>query len=415
MKSHRTWLWVLGEEGFSCGGSSVGRTSPCQGEGRRFESASPLKMAESKLENYIKEQRQKKVSDSKIKSDLVGVGWEESDVASAFAIIDGRDVPTLTNFASAGELLRQSWRILKARIKTLLAISAIGFAAQIIFGLLILLLVGVFGFGPYVLTNASALVKIVSFVLVFAIGVAVFLAFLYTQVVVQIALIAAILNRASAVGFKQAFRSAKGKVVKFWLVGFLAAIAAVGGYFLLIVPGIILAIYFSLAVYIYLSEGIGGLNALIKSWQYTRGRVLSLIWRMLVIGCVLGAVYILSLLLTGLSESIDSGLFQVVVFFVNLIIYLGLGYFASIYFVLIYENLKSLRGDFEFVPTKKQRTWTVIAVIWGIIAIPLLVVVTLSIILSATTRLHNSNDQYYGRYDSGSNLLLEDNPYYYTN
>jgi hypothetical protein len=52
----------------------------------------------------------------------------------------------------------------------------------------------------------------------------------------------------------------------------LVGLATLGGFILLIIPGIILAVWFSQAAFIYALENIGGTDALRKSREYIRGR-----------------------------------------------------------------------------------------------------------------------------------------------
>ncbi|MDD5628394.1 MAG: hypothetical protein PHU21_04985 [Elusimicrobia bacterium] len=73
-------------------------------------------------------------------------------------------------------------------------------------------------------------------------------------------------------GAKDCFEAAWAKIPGFAWVCILAAAACTGGFFLLIVPGLVLSVCLAFAPLIYLGEGVGGFAALLKSCHYVKGR-----------------------------------------------------------------------------------------------------------------------------------------------
>src|SRR3989344_5151330 len=65
-----------------------------------------------------------------------------------------------------------------------------------------------------------------------------------------------------------------------WLSA-LGSIAIIGGFFLLVVPGVILGLSLSFSLYVLVGEDKRGFAALVASWQYVRGYWLPVAWRFL--------------------------------------------------------------------------------------------------------------------------------------
>jgi hypothetical protein len=95
----------------------------------------------------------------------------------------------------------------------------------------------------------------------------------------------------------ESFSWAKHKGLGLIWVGILSSLVVMGGFILLIIPGIILSIYLYLAQYVYIQEGQKGLSALLRSrdlvkdnWMAIFGRVLLLGLMILLAAFVIGGV-----------------------------------------------------------------------------------------------------------------------------
>jgi hypothetical protein len=90
------------------------------------------------------------------------------------------------------------------------------------------------------------------------------------------------------------------------LVGFITA----AGFLLLIIPGILFTVWFSLALFIFAAEGVHGINALRKSKEYVRGKWWSIAWR---IAFIFVTLFIFSFLVNFLGSifALISGFFLV--------------------------------------------------------------------------------------------------------
>ena len=88
----------------------------------------------------------------------------------------------------------------------------------------------------------------------------------------------------SRLGVARSYRDSWGKIVPFSWVCVLAFIFVMGGLFLLVVPGVYLGICLLFAPFVCVAEGAGGMDALVKSVDYARGRWLALFGRMILLG-----------------------------------------------------------------------------------------------------------------------------------
>jgi len=85
----------------------------------------------------------------------------------------------------------------------------------------------------------------------------------------KVALLCAV--REKEVDLKKILSIAWGKLGSFFWISFLSSVAIMGGYLLLIVPGIIFSVWFAFSLYIFIAEGLKGKSALKRSKQLVQG------------------------------------------------------------------------------------------------------------------------------------------------
>jgi len=159
---------------------------------------------------------------------------------------------------------------------------------------------------------------------------------------------------------EEAIKKALKILLSYVWVAFLVGLAVLGGYMLLIVPGIIFAVWFSLAIYILIFEEKKGTKALLRSKQLVQGRWWSVLWKFLGFGLlIMAASYavfipagIVSMIISTLSKFLGSimgnitmiimsFLFGVVMFIIQFFI----TSFGIVYGVLVYKNLKEIKEE----------------------------------------------------------------------
>ncbi len=248
---------------------------------------------------------------------------------------------TSGELAGIGELLRKSWEVYRGRMKTLIPA---GLAAVL---LPVLSLVPPVGLGllasqympqfQMIIMAASILLGVAGMVWVGNWGVSAFL----TAIVDQ------------KCGIKEAFLKAKPKVMAHIWLGILTGLILTGAHLLLVIPGIIFAVWFFFAPFVFIEENLRGMDALLKSKEYVRGRWLG-------VGLRLLAVWCLSVLVSCIP-------------FVGQLLALFLVPFSFVYTFLVYKDLKTLKGDVSFRPSRKEKAGIIATSAVGIVAPALIV------------------------------------------
>lgn len=113
---------------------------------------------------------------------------------------------------------------------------------------------------------------------------------------------------------------------------------ALGGFLLLIIPGIIFAVWFSLAEFVLIAEDLRGMDALLKSREYVKGMWKNVFLRFLFLGVLSFIVATIASFIFGLPKiSFIEKISQ-------FLIWLFLTPLAYTYVFLVYSNLKKPEG-----------------------------------------------------------------------
>jgi len=319
------------------------------------------------LLDYIKQQLQQGISKEQIKSSLMTNGWQAQDIDEAFSFISNpasqsSSVPppaqTISSLPGATAIFGQAWTIYKQRLGTFLGVMAIPMLIMVV---LLAVLAGGGLLGISLLSSKFAaggiglliLLAILFFVIVFI-----------SQAWGQTALLFAIKDSQERIGVIESYRRGWHKLFSYWWVALLVGFITMGGFLLLIVPGIIFATWFSLAVFILIAEDLKGMNALLKSKEYVKGKWGGVFWRFFFIGAIsliisLVPVLIFSLLKIPFGSEIS-----------RFVIGLFLTPLVMTYSFLVYSNLKALKGEIAFAPTGGKKAAFIFAGILGILLIP---------------------------------------------
>ncbi len=146
----------------------------------------------------------------------------------------------------------------------------------------------------------------------------------------KIALIKAI-DLQGQINTKELIRLSWPLVGKYILLQILLGLTIIGGFILLVIPGIIFSVWFSFTPFILIAEGIGGRAAFRQSKAYVKGKFWGILGRMVFLIVVMA-------LATGISSAIDQ---QIVTIVVQLISTLVLAPLATIYTFKLYQGAKS--------------------------------------------------------------------------
>lgn len=258
---------------------------------------------------------------------------EQKPVENVSSIIPPRAVA----LKNAGNLLNEAIEIFKQHYRTLLGISAIIMVPSI--------LVSVFSekivwdsvtktFGLYVAILFGTVLGIL-YVIISSWG--------------QVSLMYAVKDREKGVGISQAFALAWHKIVSYWWVSLLSGFLVLGGFILCIIPGFLFALWFCLSSFVLITEEEKGMNALLKSREYVRGKAWPVLWRFLVLFFSIILFSILpGIFFGGLPEPWNGVITQ------NIFSFFVIP-FNVIYLYLVYRNLVEIKGEFTFAPEKKTK------------------------------------------------------------
>lgn len=359
-------------------------------------------MITEELLNFIETQLKQGADKNEIKKTLLENGWSEADVNEAFSIVElgavkkeEKELPpspisnisnstsvscnynttnTTGSLPSATSLLKEAWDIYKKKIWTFLGIELI---LPILSGILIfvLMFVLVISFGAsyfFSLFQTSGIPQetpnlntgviiafVIALVLVIAVGV-------IAQLIAQVGLLYAIKDRQEGIGIKEAYKRGWRKIRPYLWIQIIGGFATMAGFIFLIIPGIIMAVWFSLAIFVLASEDLQGTHAILKSKEYVKGYWGAVFWRIIYL------VVIMIVISIGLSTIFSIARIPAMGSIANMILNIFLTPLFFIYYYLVYEKLKLLKGDLSFSPTSGQKTALTIVAIVGALIIPLI-------------------------------------------
>jgi hypothetical protein len=170
--------------------------------------------------------------------------------------------------------------------------------------------------------------------------------------------------------------SYKATVPWFWAfvwVAIFEMVAVLGGFVMLIVPGIWLGVAFGLTAYVFAIEGRRGIDALRQSREYVKGYW----WAFLGRSLLLGLAYYVVVLVVEVPAGIFAGKFgaEIVVLFLALLFIP----FSAIYHYLIYQNLRALKP--ELAGRKAGHTGTDFVNVSTIVGLVALIIIVLGLVL----------------------------------
>ncbi|MBI5467135.1 MAG: hypothetical protein HY975_02890 [Candidatus Kerfeldbacteria bacterium] len=196
----------------------------------------------------------------------------------------------------AWTMVTQAWRWYNDHLRMLLTLSLIAAVPTIVLQLTLVLT-----HAPLSITNES-----LGFVISYGVGYALWSIFNYFWVVLgTIAMYQFIREPAGTITAWARFLAARGQLVNYFGTMIVYGLIIMGGTLLLIIPGIIWAVMFSLAPLVAIFENTSISDALKRSRELTRGHWFDVFGRGLLMGLTVVAISILA----GLAFGIIGGMF----------------------------------------------------------------------------------------------------------
>ncbi len=246
-----------------------------------------------------------------------------------------------TALGSVFNILAESINFYKEKLNSILGIMVIPFLANLIIGLA----------GLRFFPNLSVESWDLDQISISALGLLSILVIINILISIwaQVALIILVKDKEKDISIGEAFSDALDKILSYIWVSVLVFLAVLGGIILLVIPGVIFAVWFSLATYILVVEGLKGREALKKSREYVTGHWGAVFWRILFLG-ILGILVMLffTTLVVGLLGlwGLETGSISIVTNIANdLLVSLVFIPIGVIYMFLLYSQLRDLKSS----------------------------------------------------------------------
>ncbi len=268
-------------------------------------------------------------------------------------------------------LLKESWSEFTKSLLNLFLLFLLAIPAYIVAGLAVLLIFFIFGLSAFLSNPASGLESLMTnpvAILGIILGIIVAIVLMtFIGLIFQIATIRLVYNPEKKQSLLELVKTSKNYIIPLFVVSFLSGILSLGGFGLLIIPGIIFSLLFSFSGYEVLFNKQRGLNALRRSYALFSTNFWGIIGRLLLF-------VVISMLVTIVIPKDDS--MGALAGLINII----LSWFGLCYSVTLYKQVA--KGN-EHLPGKSLRG----IVITAIIGIILSVVVGLSVMSLAISTI----------------------------
>lgn len=184
-----------------------------------------------------------------------------------------------------------------------------------------------------------------------------------------------------SVSAKEILRKGWRRIFSYLWVYTLLAVIVMGGYFLLIIPGIMLGVWFGFALYALAVEDTRGLEALLRSKQLVKGLWWQVVWRCVFFGIVIGvpilvmfAALIFLLVVTfGQSEQQFQEWMNTLQIILMPVQWIG-GAFTLALGYALYEDLKRVKGNPSYADHKESKRKYIALGILGVVGFVIVII-----------------------------------------
>jgi len=198
---------------------------------------------------------------------------------------------------------------------------------------------------------------------------------------IQVALLYAVVDR-EHISAGEIYKIALARMFSYSWVVFFVGLVTFGGSFFLIAPGVIFSIWFSFSVFVFAEEDKRGMNALLKSKEYTKGLWGSILWRYIAFALVIIGPLFIFFAIFGIIMAVTSAMMgstgQIAYQFISsgfqIAIQILMAPFVLTYSYMLFMNVKELKGNqVAEDPQGKKWPYIIIGVVGTIIGIALMV------------------------------------------
>lgn len=310
------------------------------------------------LYDYIRHQRQAKVSDAKIKKALLDAGWSQELVSASMQanLNDGQmhyvsaQPKAEKELPDVGALLSETWNSYTSKFFTYF-----GFLLLVIVIFIAIFAAFVFGGGAISLAGG--------FPAMIIIGLIGFVSAIFLQSWLQGAFIYLIDSQGKA-SFGEVFSRSFQRIGPIVWISVLSGFIVLGSAIPLFIPIFFFSVITMFAMYIVILEDERGVNALLKAREYIRDRFWAVLGRIAVLMLIAIGIDIMAQLLHK-----EEGLLALL----GALISIAVTPFYSLYAYKLYMHVRAVNHGKAFVPTSNERTGYIILAAWGLVVTGLLI------------------------------------------
>jgi hypothetical protein len=293
-------------------------------------------MANPELVKFIQDEFAAGHSEGDIRVTLKSKGWADSDIDMAFSA--WKTNPTLPEKKSVGVFVGESWKILKSMVPQIKDLY-LKFAIPLV--VMVVAVAALLGYGAVSFSGSEGN-DVAGMGLILAMVVVVGLFAAYFAIWFQVSVIYLVKNRNSGMAAQEAKDLAKPLIVKYFGTNVLVGIYTMLWTFLLIIPGIIYWVRYSLAEYIVVDKNISGNAAIELSKKYVSGIWWEVMFSLLGLLAVNFLVYFPLNIISSLGEG-ASAVGNILSIAANLVLIP----YGAIYMWLMFEKIKSLKPEVQ--------------------------------------------------------------------
>ena len=310
-------------------------------------------MVSLQLLNHVRQQLAAGVSREDISGKLVENGWNVADIHEAFAHLPQFAEPSQPAtpvvagaLTPVGQLFKDSWDLYRQRL-------------PVVVNLLII---------PYAFFLAAQVARPAG-------GILTPLCFLIGLLAFIPAVAAAVLSISKGSGFSDSLRQGVRLFFPALWLFVLIELVTIGGVIMFVVPGILMGIWFSFAIFVLVVEGRRGLGALLQSKEYTRGYWWAIFVRLLLVNLlILVAVFVIQSLV---SLALGAAVGMLAYYLLSAL----LMPFSLAYSYALYRSLASLKPALIVVSSKTERGFFIASGVLGFLAPVILVLGVIALFL----------------------------------
>jgi hypothetical protein len=187
---------------------------------------------------------------------------------------------------------------------------------------------------------------------------------LIAQPLATLAILTVLSEKQTGVDPKQAYKKAFKKILPYIGLTVLSSLIITSGTLLLLIPGIILAIWFSFDIPILVEENLKGFNALLKSREYVRDVWWPVLGRLLY---TTGAMIVVAIISSMFFDTLAGVTFPAIKQAKSLVNNLFIRPIALIYTFKLYQEAKRIKGEIPFNPTTKDKLPYIGLIVLGVL------------------------------------------------